>query len=90
MIRILRNMLMLVVLFVLCGSVGMSYAQQSVPANDPAAQQGQQSTQRDVSDYTDSELVDLYLNDPQNLPEMDDATLDRISQLAHEADQSTN
>jgi len=84
MIRLLRPLLILsIAIFLSCNTV-VIYAQQESQPEDPAAQLSseEQPTARDVSDYTDSELVDLYLNDPQNLPEMDDETLSRISKLA--------
>ena len=85
MIRLLRPLLIVsIAIFLSCNTV-VIYAQQESQPEDPAAQLSseEQSTVRDVSEYTDSELVDLYLNDPQNLPEMDDETLSRISKLAH-------
>lgn len=87
MIRLLRPLLILsIAIFISCNTV-LIYAQQESQSEDPAAQLSteEQSTERDVSEYTDNELIDLYLNDPQKLPEMDDETLNRISQLARES-----
>jgi hypothetical protein len=77
------------VLFVACSCFDVSYAQQESQESDPAAEISieEQTMEKDISEYTDAELVDLYLNDPMNLPAMDDVTLFRISKLAHKQDQ---
>ncbi len=88
MVRNLRIIFFLV-LFVICCSFDISYAQHESQESDPAAELSneEQPIGKDISEYTDGELVDLYLNDPMNLPAMDDEALLRISKLAHEQDQ---
>ena len=79
-------------LLVLCCCLAVSYAQQEGQPDDPAAQLAaedqsvtkDQSAMKDVSEYTDSELVALYLNNPNELPEMSDEQLSRITDLAIE------
>ncbi|MBC8554010.1 MAG: hypothetical protein H8D23_30740 [Candidatus Brocadiales bacterium] len=74
-----------ILLSILCSCFAV-YAQQDSQPEDPAAQIAaeDQSTKKDVSEYTDEELIDLYLNDPQNLPEMDDEQLSHLTDLAVE------
>ncbi len=86
MVRKLRSILFFLGLFVACSCFDISYAQQESQVSDPAAEisNEEESIEKDISEYTDAELVDLYLNDPMNLPAMDDETLFRISKLAHE------
>ncbi len=83
---IMKNYTVLVVIFlsILCCYSAASYAQQDSSQDDPAAQvavEDQSVAEKDVSEYTDSELVELYLNDPNSLPEMDDEQLAHITEM---------
>lgn len=86
------TILLVMFLFVFCSDFTVLFAQQDGQPDDPAAQLAaedrsaaeDQSTNKDISEYTDAELLDLYLNDPQNLPEMSDEQLAHLTDLAME------
>lgn len=86
------TVIVVVFLLISCSCFALSYAQQEGQVDDPAAQLAtedqsaveDQSAKKDVSEYTDAELLDLYLNDPQNLPEMSDEQLAHLTDLAME------
>lgn len=70
-------------LLIVCSCFTTSYAQE----DDPAAQiavEDQSADHKDVSEYTDAELVELYLNDPNSLPEMSEEQLSHLTDLAVE------